>query len=555
MKLLTKQITVIALLLGSLMMPALESKADVTPVPIPVNVPVTITTNVEIGMTQVEIPFDVAGADGFRFDAVVPVNGAQLGLFDPSGVKIAGTGDANVTYTSGETLNPGSGLPGGVYSIEEILSPTNGTWKVVLSFPAATNKTVIVATLFLRSAYQVGIVIDRTRLILGEDSSVGIIVLSNGIPILGLHPTIRADLSGASTTSTPVSALDDGLGADGLASDGIYSVNHIFDQAGTNLITGEVAIPTANGIVLREASTVVVVTPPSLQVQSINQQNLLGSAGCVSGVNIILKLNVLTIGNYSIVSTLRSTNGNTLTSRVFYQSLSLGIHNTTNTFLVNDIKSHLSVNGPYNVTNITIFQVADSFDLQYQKLNATNTSAILLSQLCVAPIQLLSTLQVTQHLSGNLINSLDFAFPVVLTQSGFYSVAFKVVGVNGENIAVVAENRSLTAGTNNVVFSFSSDKFLAADGPFSLISLLVLGPPGSAQLARVGQTDSLQRWQFLPKIIGDLNNDGHVDSSDRQIILNFLNKPALVPGDRRDLNGDGKIDLKDAREILKYVTH
>jgi len=82
-----------------------------------------------------------------------------------------------------------------------------------------------------------------------------------------------------------------------------------------------------------------------------------------------------------------------------------------------------------------------------------------------------------------------------------------------------------------------------------VISLLVLSGGNSARLSTMGTTPGYLRWQFYPKITGNLNGDGAVDAADVALVTQFRNAKVLVPGDRRDLNKDGVIDIRDAREL------
>ena len=98
-----------------------------------------------------------------------------------------------------------------------------------------------------------------------------------------------------------------------------------------------------------------------------------------------------------------------------------------------------------------------------------------------------------------------------------------------------------------------AENFVNVDGPNSAISLLVLGPSGSANVTSLGQTDPLERWQFLSSMLGDLDNDGDVDDDDLIILPGFVGITALSPGDRRDVNGDGKIDQLDISELCELA--
>jgi hypothetical protein len=55
-------------------------------------------------------------------------------------------------------------------------------------------------------------------------------------------------------------------------------------------------------------------------------------------------------------------------------------------------------------------------------------------------------------------------------------------------------------------------------------------------------------------ILGDINGDGRVDSTDLAAIVAALNTPANGPNDIRDLNGDGTINALDSRILVTLCT-
>jgi Thrombospondin type 3 repeat len=56
------------------------------------------------------------------------------------------------------------------------------------------------------------------------------------------------------------------------------------------------------------------------------------------------------------------------------------------------------------------------------------------------------------------------------------------------------------------------------------------------------------------RVVGDLDNDGDVDSNDLNILLAARNTPAIGPNDRRDLDHDGRITALDARKLTLLCT-
>ncbi|UMR29142.1 hypothetical protein MJ904_18860 [Massilia sp. MB5] len=508
--------------------------------PVAVNTPVTVTGNIAPGATTLDIPFNVGGADGLRFDLIVPVNGASLSLIDPSGKVAIGPQDPRLSFEAGSGRTPP--LPGGVFTGTELANPADGVWLLRVSFPAAPVKTVALGTVFARSRYQVGIAIERNTLLAGEDVGVGLLVLDNGQPIKALTPTI------AIGTGAPQSALDNGQGADGLANDGVYSVDHTFAAAGTFDIVGKVTIPTAKGPIQRNASAQVKVVPPQLQSQGIDLLTQRGANNCVTGLQVNAGFNVLKAARYSTLVRLTAPNGKYIDVRKA-GSYQLGPVTVSASYGAADLKAKLGSDGPFRVSQIDTLELgADEFTLAFRKRDA-GVFNVNLSDLCAGAIELQKQLSVTPVLQDGYIASFKLAFPVKVRSAGFYQISFKVVGPNGEDIALLNASRSLQAGDNLVEANLASDKFQTVDGPYQAISLVVVQGANSARLTNMGSTDSYSRWQFYPKKAGDLDGDGVVGPADVSLITQQRGAAALKPGDRRDINRDGVIDLRDARAL------
>lgn len=505
-----------------------------TGVPGALNTPETVTASITPGSTSVNIPFTVTGADGLRLDVIVPTDNAQFALIAPSGAVAFPV----VEYNPGSSQTPP--LPGGVFTTSEILAPEDGVWTIRLTFPAAPTQTVALATVYARSRYQAGIAIARDRFLVGEDASIGMLIVDNGQPVKSLNPAISVGPAG------PVPAMDNGADPDGLANDGIYSIGNVFSQSGTYRIVGTVTIPTPKGPVSRRAERTVEVVEPGLALTSVATTIVKGAGNCVSGINTALSYNVAKVGNYVTHAQLGAPNGKSIYNRT-NRLLNTGPNTVTVSFAAKDIKKAGMGDGPYNLS-LKVLEVSamQGFTLTYQKVDVVSLP-IKLADICSDPVELQDSLTVTPTLKNGFIGSLNFSFPVRVQSAGTYQISFKIIGVNGADVELVSISRSLSVSMNVVTASVPSDKFLGADGPYKAISLLVVGGASSARLDTVGQSSTFQRWQFYPNINADLNNDGSVDAADQGVLLQYRANKALSPGDRRDLNKDGVIDIRDVR--------
>ncbi|WP_338761392.1 choice-of-anchor X domain-containing protein [Massilia sp. METH4] len=530
----------VAAALGAIVPLAGMAPAGAQTVPVAVNMPATVSGAVVPGATSLDIPFSVAGADGLRLELIAPVDGVSLTLLDPAGNVVIAPGDPRATFRPGSLASPA--LPGGIFEIAELPEPLDGTWTIRLAFPAAPGKTVALGTVFARSRYQVGVAVERDTLLVGEDVSLGLLVLEDGQPITGLAPTIA--LNGGA----PLGAADDGQGADGKADDGVYSVDHTFTAAGDYTITGNVAIPTPKGTINRTATARVKAVSPQLNNATVGLTTLRGANNCVSSLRVDFGFNVLKAARYSTLVRLTAPNGRSIDVRKA-AGYGTGASSVTAEYKAADIRTRLGADGPYAVALIDALELGnEQFTLAYRQRDA-GTFTTSLAQLCSGAIEVQPQLTATPILRDGHIDRFRLAFPITVTNGGFYQISYKVVGPNGEDIELVNASRSLVAGANNVEVELASDRFQVVDGPYRAISLVVLQGSNSARVATIGSTAAYSRWQFYPKKAGDLDGDGLVGANDAALLSQQRGAPVYTPGDRRDINRDGTIDIRDVRAL------
>jgi len=539
----------LATCLTMLLLVTSNSYADEAPVPI--NAPSTLTANIVPGMQSVEIAFGLSGIDGVIIEVVAPIDGVSFSLIGPTGVATIASGDPEVTFTPGTEIAPGQSLPGGVFATQELSAPADGTWVIHLEFPTSPHSTVAVATVFTRTAYQAGITLVRESYLVGEDVSIGMLVLNNGLPVTGLAPEIEVSLKGSLTTPVKMTGMDDGVNPDGLANDGVYSIDYTFPLAGSYLIKGVAGIPTPQALITREANRMVSIIDPPLSVVSVTSNTLAGSGNCIAGIEEQVVLNVVVPGEYIVRGTLAAGRGAVLEKRQ-RNIMGTGVSTITLLYSSQEIMQGLGENGPYTFAELDVLSLKNNeFTLASRGVDVGSTQLVDINALCRDPIEVGTGLTVNTVLSDNYISALEFGVPINVQRAGSYKFSFKVIGAAGEDIELIGFTQYLTEGSNIAAFTLPADRFQAADGPYAVISALVTGLGRTAQLSWVGETPAHQRWQFLPTREGDLDGDNDVDADDREHILAARNHTALTPGDRRDIIRDGQIDLRDVRAILK----
>ena len=306
----------------------------------------------------------------------------------------------------------------------------------------------------------------------------------------------------------------------------------------------------AGRLMTKVAETVVTVYEPSLQTVTAATSTSTGPGGCVTGINVNLSMTVLRPSEFVASAVLRASNGMVVTSQV-RAALAVGGSRSMAIPFPTETLRLLGVSGPYTITSLNVQELASGdMVLAHKAVNAGTTPPVPLDQLCAAPIEILPGLNASVNTINDYIGSLVLRFSILAQTGGSHSISFKIVGAGGEDLGVFNESRNLSAGVpTEVRFTLPANVFLPANGPYSVISVLVTGSGGTAQASQIGNTATFSKWQFKPRINGDLDDDLDVDAMDQRLQSTFRNQSAASPGDRRDLNRDGRIDILDLRLI------
>ncbi len=529
----------------------LDLFAQAAQVPVPMNMPQVVTTPVVPGSVRTSLQFSVDHVDSLLIQLIAPVDGSSVEIREPGATPAARSTDAGTKFIAGSTVVKPSPLPGGVFTFEDVPAQgRDGIWTIDVTHPPAPMATALMATIHARSDVQIGFALQSGgEYLTGDRVPIGLLVLDGTRPITGLAPRFTIAREGGGPLAD-ARALDDGQSFDGRADDGIYSIDHVFPAAGTYVISAAVDVPAPGRPVLRTATRTVEVRDRTLLVNGARLQPTTGR-GCIAGMDALLDLDVRAAGAFAVYGFLQDAGGARTEARARFE-LPAGRTQQRLRFNAADLRKAFPASGSLSLDKLMVIQ-DDGSDALVEMRRSLASGTLNRAQLCRTPIEIIPELTTELRLQDGAIAAIDLAFPVDVVAAGTYRVSLKVLGAAGQDVDLSVISTTLVAGRNVVRFSIPAAKLQGIDGPYTLASVLVLGAGASAQRSRIGSTPALERWQILPRLRGDLDDDSDVDAADRSVLLGFRSIDALRPGDQRDLNRDGKIDVRDARAILPLM--
>lgn len=313
------------------------------------------------GDTRVEIPIKVDHYDTMFFRVTVTVDGASMALVNPSGAVAVAANSPLIQFKPGPQSDDGQPRifnmfkSGGEFTTENIPTPTNGVWKLRLTFPPAKEKGFTSVIWSAKSAYESGMRANDTSYLIGETGLFDYLVTNKQKPIMGLSPTIMFTSVDARTLK-PVGGSVSQAGKEG--GDGLYSVEHIFTSAGKHQVTGSVIIPTSSGNISRTATTWVEVIKPSISlVKSSVTPRMDAARNCAIGINAGLTLDVSVAGDYIIRADLKGSNGKVFSVGDSF-TLASGTESVSLLFPIGLIKEKIGTSPSYAVTGVHGYKIA-----------------------------------------------------------------------------------------------------------------------------------------------------------------------------------------------------
>lgn len=461
------------------------------------------------GLTQGEAAFLVDQAPVLEVDAVATIDGLATSILAPTGEVIDETsiGALGGAFHRMEgAAGPGSPLLSpagepGFHSIYRFPSLGPGTYTVRFQAAASLSQEVAVITrLTTASPLVAGLVAPDSEIVVGNLAVLTAAVFEAGQPVPGASVAVQVRDPNGNSISVPL--MDDGLGVDAAAGDGLYS--------------GELtpAVPGSYGALARMTGTTSTGLPfvrqAATRFEVLRQTSFLTGDFTDSGSDddgdglfdrIVLQADTQTVeaGRYRLFVGLRTAGGEELV-RSGEADLLPGLGSIAVGFEAEEFIA-LGENGPYFVSFLYLVRLDPAGVLEAHRLESLGqTQAYQLSQLQRPPLALTGAVtdQAFDDNGNGLYDRLVVDVEVSALRSGVYSWSFKLTDRSLHELGFGAGSAFLPAGTHTIRVAFDGQQIglSGADGPYLLQDLLMFGVGASLVTSEIGQTSPYLARQF-----------------------------------------------------------
>jgi hypothetical protein len=518
------------------------------------------------GSTTGSAAFTVDQSSFITLEIIATVGGLTTSIVGPKGevltpATIASFGGQFSTIEGSEEpdimilfpLSPGFHY---IYSF-----PSLGPGNYIVRFEAASNLAVEVAVITqvsTDSPVVSSLFATETQVVMGNPAVLTAAVFEGEMSVVGasVSVTIHSD------TQPPVTIVlqDNGIDADTVAGDGLYTAEFIADSPGTYEAVAEIAGLTQGGIrfVRQSATRFDVVAQTASLTGSVTETGVDNNGnGLFERVAINVGVNVAQSGNYQVFVHLETAKGQTVV-RSSRAILPVGPQTVIIDFEAAAFRQ-LAENGPYGIALIELHSMgANGAILSDRLLNVGQTRAYQLSQFERPAILLtgnISDAGIDTNKNGRF-DILRVSVEVDLLVAESYQWSARLIASNEQELALSSNSASLNVGVNTIILDFNGRTIGATglDGPYFVVDFLIFGDGGSFVANGLQTTKAYKFTDF--ELTTDFDGDGDIDLDDINILLADLNRAVKdsACGVQCDLDKDGKITALDARLLVLRCT-
>lgn len=470
-------------------------QADNT-VPINMSHSQTHTVAVTPDMTEIIIPISIDLADHLAIELIIPIDGAQISVSDPSGNNVITSDDPSINIVSGRSQQPA--LPGQFVSLPVIESPQSGQWLIHIRFAAINYKTVVIAQTLINTPITYGLAIPVYEYIVGEPVVLASLLTYKGQPLSQADVTFSITTPNANTFN--LKGLNNGEGPDAKVDDGLYSNIYTVAMAGEYDILSSAKINYQGLDITRTTSKKIFVTNSVIDINQVQLHAVKSTAGCVTHIEQTIDLTVHHSGDFALSSYL--SDGKKRVRGGKRSTLEQGSQQFKIQYNKEKVLAQFAHDATLQTLPISIIQVLKDSTPRVTAMRQLDTQLDLAQvSFCREAIEISGPLITTPVYSNDesYISALSFSFPIYVDNSGIYTGSVNISAANGERIDLVSFQSNFQQGENTFEFSVAGKTFRQADGPYTLNSLLIYTNGHSARLSVLGTTSEFKKEDFYPK--------------------------------------------------------
>ncbi len=404
----------------------------------------------------------------------------QVRLTAPNGTQYVVGDPATATFESGFfPIDSTTTTPGATYLVT-VQNPQTGTWTLEVSQATVAAPLNVVALTMLGNE-------TRAVLVGGGDTyplgavRLALVVFDGTAKVHNLSVSAEVFRPGSSEAPSAVDFRDDGTGADETAGDGIYEAFATATQPGQHQVQVTATGTASTGAFQRTAATqfVAVVKKANIDALFTDRGIDLNGDTLLDRIGVTPRATILEGGTYNVGVRLRGSNGKELLETV-ESNFTPGAVAPEVAFATADITRELGVDGPYQVAEVRFLKLEGSdlvpADIRY---DLGSTAAYLLTSFQRPRLRLSgngTAVGVDFNANGRF-DQLNITLEVLADFAGTYQYSATLSDINGTELGFRSGSRFLSAGANQVPFSFPGFPIgqNGVDGPYFLSNLLMFG--------------------------------------------------------------------------------
>lgn len=456
------------------------------------------------GDKTASLPIVVDATGSFSFNLLAASQTLDVSIVAPGGARYT-VGDADTAaFQSGFfPIDAAATRPGASYQ-GTLVNPQVGTWTLEVSEPEILLEAINgVVTVLLNN---------RTILVLAgggatypadTDIRVAAVVFDAAGKLPGAVFDAEIFRPGdPSFAARPVLFRDDGTEADTAAGDGIFQAFVNLAEAGDYQIQVDATGVASTGTFERTAATLIKVVVQTAEVLSFTDRGIDSDGDQLfNRIGVTPSATITKAASYVIGVRLTASNGKSIYKTVD-AVFGTGTGQAEVTFEAEDILRELGVDGPYQVTEVRLFEMLAGGDLLLTGVGdgLGPTAAYEIAQLQHPPLSLTGTGDSNgeDQDENRLFDSLVVTLGVFADFAGNYQYSVSLYSVDGTELGFLNGSAYFDVGANSLELSFPGRPIgvASANGPYFVANLLVFNSNHSLVSPHAFTTASFKAWQF-----------------------------------------------------------